>query len=190
MLGNRQSGTLGLVAFGVAIGLAIGGALACGFMLGRRTTEAAGAPALGGLRLQAMASHGSDSFAIATGPVDEEVEGLYTLDFLTGDLQCFVINPRTLKVGGWFKINVAKELPPEGSKKPHYLLATGRFVAPAGANNQRPAGCICYVVDANSGNVVAYTFPWNRSALNQGETQATEMRSLGKWKSRSVNLRD
>src|SRR5262245_57120358 len=184
MLRNWQIGTLGVLAIGVAIGLL------CGITLDRRSPEAAGAPAWGGLRLQAMASHGTDSFAIATGPVDDDVEGLYTLDFLTGDLQCFVINPRTGLVGGWFKTNVAKELPPEGTKKPHFLLATGRFVAAGGAGNQRPAGCICYVVDANSGNVVAYSFPWNRSALNQGATQATDMRSVGKWKSRSVNLRD
>ena len=173
---------------GVAIGLTIGGALAAGVALGRRT--AADAPPLGGLKLQAMASHGSDSFAIATGPVDDEVEGLYTLDFLTGDLQCFVINPRTGTVGGWFKTNVAKELPPEGSKKPNYLMATGRFVAQSASGNQRPAGCVCYVVDANTGNVGAYSFFWNKSALASGAAQAMEMRPVGKWKSRSVNLRD
>ena len=35
------------------------------------------------------------------GPqVDDDVEGLYTLDFVTGDLQCFVINPRNGQFGG------------------------------------------------------------------------------------------
>ncbi len=37
--------------------------------------------------LNASASHGGETFAMATGPVDADVEGLFMLDFLTGELQ-------------------------------------------------------------------------------------------------------
>ena len=37
--------------------------------------------------LHATATHGLDKFAIATGLVDDSVEALYFLDFLTGDMR-------------------------------------------------------------------------------------------------------
>ena len=40
--------------------------------------------------LHATASHSGDSLVMATGAMDAEIEGLFTLDCLTGDLQCFV----------------------------------------------------------------------------------------------------
>jgi hypothetical protein len=188
MLRMRRMKAWGMLAAGVAIGLAVGGAMTAGVVLGRRTVNSA-VPDLAELKLRAMSSHGSDSFAIATGVIDEEAEGLYTLDFLTGDLQCFVIN-RQLKVAGWFKTNVAKELPPEGTKKPAYLISTGRINIQGAYGNQKPAGSICYVVDANTGNVAAYSFPWNKSLASTGAAQAKEILTVAKWKSRSVNLRE
>ena len=47
--------------------------------------------------LHASATHGLERFAIATGLVDERVEALYFLDYLTGDLRAAVINPKTGK---------------------------------------------------------------------------------------------
>jgi hypothetical protein len=191
MMRGRQIRSWGMLAAGLAIGLAVGGALTTGLVLGRGAApQTAGLPALGDLRLQAMASHGSDSFAIATGEIDGEVEGLFTLDFLTGDLQCYVINPRTGVAGGWFKTNVAKDLPPEGSKKPNYLLATGTIRVQGSSGNQRPAGSLCYVVDANTGNAAAYSFFWAQTAAASGAAQASEMRAIGKWKTRTVGVRE
>src|SRR5688500_16615031 len=106
MLSTRLRGWLGLL-FGLVVGLAIGGAMTVGVLMGRRVVTGGAFSGLEALKLKAMASHGGDNFAIATGPVDDEVEGLFTLDFLTGDLQCFVPNPRTGAVGGWFKVNIA-----------------------------------------------------------------------------------
>ncbi len=188
MLPMRRNQALGMLVAGLAIGLAVGAAMTAGVVLGRRTASTA-AGDLNELRLKALASHGSDSFAIATGIVDDESEGLFTLDFLTGDLQCFVIN-RNLAVTGWFKTNVAKELAPEGTKKPSYLIATGKVSIQGAYGNQRPAGSVCWVVDANSGNVAAYSFPWNKSVASTGAPQAKEMVTITKFKSRSVNLRE
>jgi hypothetical protein len=172
---------------GLALGLTIGGALAAGVFLGQwggRST--AGIPALEELRLKAAASHGSDTFAVATGPVDEDVEGLYTLDFVTGDLQCFVINPRNGAFGGWFKTNVANVMGVEKGKKPNYLMVTGQMNV---AGGQRLAGSMCYVVDANTGDAAAFTFPWSKSVTAAGGAIATEMIPIRKWKARSLDLR-
>jgi hypothetical protein len=178
-----------VLAGGVAIGLAVGGALALGVALGRWGQTAAG-PNVNELRLKAMAAQANDNFAVATGVIDDEVEGLYTLDFLTGDLQCYVVNPRNGALGGWFKTNVAKDLPPEGSKKANYLLVTGTIQVQGASGNQRPAGSLCYVVDGNSGNAAAYSFPWGKSMVAQGVQQMTPMITVGKWKTRTVGVRE
>jgi hypothetical protein len=177
-----------MAAAGLALGLTIGGALAAGVWLGK-TSGAAPAPNLAELKLHAMASHGSETFAIATGPVDTGVEGLFTLDFLTGDLSCYVINNRTGGVGGLFKTNVAKDLEVAKGKKPSYLIATGLFDMQGGnASNVRAAGCICYVVDANTGEVAAYTFPWSKQLLTTGTGQLSDMKLVAKWKARDLPL--
>jgi hypothetical protein len=183
MLCERGIKSWGMLAIGLVAGLTLGGAMAVGMFLGQRGPALSDLPSLADIELKAAASHGADTFAIATGYVDEDVEGLYTLDFLTGDLQCFVVNPRTGATGGWFKANVANVLSVERGKKPNYLIATGH-INPAGG--QRAAASICYVVDANTGEVAAFTFPWAKAATSAGAPQASEMRLVGKWKARNV----
>ena len=46
--------------------------------------------------------NGIDKFAIATGLVDNTVEALYFLDFLTGDMRAAVINPKNGKFTAFF----------------------------------------------------------------------------------------
>ena len=190
MVRSRLWKLWGMVSAGLVVGLALG-RMPSAYTLpgGASHSQSTAIPALGQFKLQALASHGADTFAIATGPVDDEVEGLFTLDYLTGDLQCFVINPRTFARGGLFKTNIAKDLAPAKGKKPTYLIATGRITPAGGAEGPlRPAGCICYVVDANTGEAVAYSFPWARGG--GGAAQAAEMKLIGKWKARSLEIRD
>jgi hypothetical protein len=185
MLLGRRTKSWALLTAGVVIGLAIGGGLALGLIIGQRNATLPDS-VLAELKLKAMASHGSDTFAIATGPVDDDVEGLYTLDFLTGDLSCFVVNARNGAFGGLFKTNVAAMMGAEKGKKPNYLMVTGQINAVGNYGGARPAACLCYVVDANTGDVAAFSFPWTKAATSAGVTQATEMRLVGKWKVRNI----
>jgi hypothetical protein len=185
MLRGRRTKSWLTLAAGVVIGLAIGGGLALGLIIGVRSTPPPDG-VLAELKLKAMASHGSETFAIATGPVDDDVEGLFTLDFLTGDLSCVVINGRNGAIGGMFKTNVASVMGAEKGKKPSYLMVTGQIGSVGNYGGQRPAGCLCYVVDANSGDVAAFSFPWAKAATSAGVTQATEMRVVQKWKVRNI----
>jgi hypothetical protein len=178
-----------MLAAGLALGLLIGGSMTFGVLIGQQHNSPAGLPGLEELRLKAMASHGADTFAIATGRVDDEVEGLFTLDYLTGDLQCYVVNPRNGQLGGWFKANVANDLSVERGKKPHYLIATGEIQIAGAYGNQRPAATLCYVADANTGEVACYTFPWTKTATAVGVVQAQPMTLVYKWKARSVAIR-
>jgi hypothetical protein len=183
-----------LLASGMALGLALGGAMTVGVLLGQRSSAAgmpglaAGMPNLAELQLKAAATHGGETFAMATGSIDEDVEGLFTLDYLTGDLQCFVINPRNGGVGGWFQTNVSSIFSEKG-KKPSYLLATGTINVAGGYGGGRPANSLCYVADANSGEIAAFTFPWVKAATSAGVAQASPMRLVKMWKTRQDVVR-
>jgi hypothetical protein len=187
MVRMRRMKAWGLLATGLVLGLALGGAMTLGVLLGQRH-PAADMPSLAELQLKAAATHGGETFAMATGSIDEDVEGLFTLDYLTGDLQCFVINPRNGGVGGWFQTNVANIFSEKG-KKPSYLLATGTINVAGGYGGGRPANSLCYVADANSGEIAAFTFPWVKAATSAGVAQASPMRLVKMWKARQDVVR-
>lgn len=185
---KRFRGRATWLVAGVTLGLFAGIGAAASFMYFGQPARPAGWPQ--GVPLHASTASTSESMAIATGRIDEDVEGLFTLDFLTGDLQCFVLNPRNGKYVGWFKTNVTAHLPVEKGKKPQYLLTTGLW-APAGfATNQRPCQCVCYVADANTGMVQAYYFPWVRGAASSGLTQSAPLLTIDPGiKARVIPLR-
>jgi hypothetical protein len=127
---------------------------------------------------------------MATGPIDEEVEGLFTLDYLTGELQCFVINPRNYQWGGVFKANVVSDLGVQQGKKPNYVMVTGMANFQRGAAANAPAMCAVYVADANTGNFVAYGLSWNRTMARGMAPQAGALVKLGVGKARSLEIRE
>jgi hypothetical protein len=179
-----------LLLMGLAIGLLAGAGTAAGvayLMRPAAPTLPPGWPQ--GLPLHASTAATSETMALATGRVDDQVEGLVTLDFLSGDLQCFVMNPRTGKFVGWFKTNVTTQLPVERGKKPAYVLTTGMWEPVGFSTQQRPAGCVIYVADANTGMFAAYTFPWVKGAASTGITQSTPMLPLDGNKARNIVLR-
>lgn len=179
-----------VLSVGLVAGLALGGAMSLGVWLG--ASESGNNRMFNELKLKAAATHGSDTFAIATGQIDEETEGLFTLDFVTGDLNCFVLNSRNpTAMAGRFMINVndPKIFGAKRGKKPNFLITTGSFQGGASTGGARPAQSICYVADANSGEVAAFGFPWNRAVTSSGGVQGTPMIMMGKWSARNADLR-
>jgi hypothetical protein len=176
---------------GLAIGLAIGGAMTAGVVVGTRNhgtrNQESQAAALGELRLKASATNSSETFAIATGRIESDVEGLYCLDFLTGDLSCFVISPRGKGFAGLFKTNIVKDLPPEKGQKAAYVMVTGYINVRGNPNSPQS---LVYVADANSGVWAAYSFPWAKGASSAGVTQAQQMVLVTAGKARDLSLRE
>jgi hypothetical protein len=140
--------------------------------------------------LRASSAHSGETFAMATGRIDEEVEGLFTLDYLTGDLQCWVYYPNMMRFGGAFKHNVIAELGVLQGKKPNYAMVIGEASFPRGTGISSPASSIVYVADANTGNVAAYTILWNRTAARSGANQVGGFHVLGTGKGRTFELRE
>lgn len=133
-------------------------------------------------KLQAVATHGGESFAMATGPISDGMEGVFFLDFLTGDLQGYVMSSRGV-MGGAFAHNIVQDLGVEKGKKPQFLLATGTA---SFRGNTQMAGCIVYVCDANTGRFVAYGLPWSRQAEAVAAAQRNRMVLLGAGKVREA----
>jgi len=138
--------------------------------------------------LNATATHGSDTMAMATGPVADGVEGLFILDYITGELTCSVLSPRTGQLGGAFSANVVADLGVEQGKQPKYIMVTGQAEFRVQGGNVKPAECIVYVADSNTGRWVAYWMPWNRQAAQYNFTQASPMGVLGKGSARNIQV--
>jgi hypothetical protein len=140
--------------------------------------------------LHASATHGLDKFAIATGFVDQAVEALYFLDFLTGDLRAAVINPKTGQFNSFFTRNIVNDFGVTGQGGAKYLIVTGSADMPRGRANFQFAKSIVYVAEANTGVVAAYTIPWNSAAHIAGNPQRGEFQLLSVERFRTAFVRD
>ena len=130
------------------------------------------------------------SFAMAVGPMDNDVEGLCILDFLTGELTVTVLNTRNAKFNAVFKANVIQDLGIDQSKRPKYLMSTGQIQFPRGGNIARPASSVVYVLDTTTGNYAAYGLPWRRELAKSGRSQSGQLALLDSGKARTAAIRE
>ena len=144
--------------------------------------------------VQATATEGFDNFAIATGLADGSVEGVYFLDYLTGELKCAVVNPKTGKFTATFAYNVAADFRQAGAGAGNakYLLVTGLadMPVPRGGGNVQFGKSIVYIAEANSAKVAAYTIPWNSAFHAAGKPQVGEFQPLDVAEFRTAFVRD
>lgn len=176
---------------GLSVGLLVGIGMLAGALVSRRAPQVPEFPL--DARLHATATHGGGTFAMCTGPIYEGIEGVFFLDFLTGEVQCWVPNARSGLLGGVYRHNVLLDLGVEqGSNvKPSYVMVTGGFALRTGfQGNVRPAECVLYVADVNTGAWVAYMIPWDRTAANFGAMQAGKLLKVGGGKARELAIRD
>ena len=117
--------------------------------------------------LYASATQGVENFAVATGMIHNGVEGLYFLDFTTGDLKAAVVNPKNGLFNSVFSHNILADFGP--IKNPKFLIVTGEANMPRGRAAFQYAQSIIYVAEVTTGQVIAYSVPWNsaRQAAQQ-----------------------
>jgi len=141
--------------------------------------------------LHAVATDRVNNFAIATGPVDEECEGVFFLDFLTGTLKAAVLSrdSRSPQFRARYEANINADLAKTitflntargvgGTAKktrttargqiqvpatPSYMMVTGMMNLRADPRQGRtpPGRCVVYVAETNTGIVMAYVVPWS-----------------------------
>lgn len=139
--------------------------------------------------LHATATQGMDKFGIATGAISPDLEALYFLDYLTGDLKAAVINPKTGKFNALFSYNIANDFPKAGGA-PRYMMVTGLTDIPRGRSGFQYAASSLYVAEASSGVVAAYTIPWNSSLHAAGKRQMGQLVPLDQIPMRTAFVRD
>lgn len=137
---------------------------------GNRTSAAAMAAALGlGLlagrfwperHVQAVATDRYENFAMATGPVDEDMEAVFFLDFLTGELTGAVLSPQHGRFNSFYRHNVLADLGIDTTSNPRFLMVTGVSDFRQAPGSARVAQTAVYVAELTSGRMVAYTIPW------------------------------
>ncbi len=168
-----------------ALGLCITVAVASGFWMGSARQNANVPLPL----LHASTAATSSTMAVATGQIGVDAEGIFFLDFITGDLQCLVYYPRVGVFGARYFTNVLQQLP-GGGRNSQFLLVTGTAIPTGISVGPRPGNCLVYVTDATSGMFAAYAIPWDRTAEAGGRLQSGPLVFVGGGPIRNFQLRD
>jgi hypothetical protein len=142
-----------------------------------------GALALSGLwphaPLYALATDRTDTYAIATGPLDAEVEAVFFLDLLTGDLKAIVLGQQPGTWTGYFRANVAADLQIDPQKNPKFMMVTGMIALRRGGGSRlQPSNSICYVAEITTGKVAAYAVAWSPSMYKANQPQSGELKCV------------
>lgn len=162
--------------------------LAAGVMLGASMSTTS--PSASRLKLQAATAAAGKNVSLATGLIDEEIEAIFILDHLNGNLQCWVLNVRTNEVGGVYRTNVLEAMPEiKAGSDLDFVLATG-FFRFNNRGNLRPASTIAYVAEGKSGVVVGFGFQFDKAGIQRGIVQEGTLEVVCKGPIRELQLRD
>ncbi len=131
--------------------------------------------ALQGQPSYATATDHSDDFAIATGHLTGELEGVYLLDFKSGSLLGTVMNRQTGKFQQYFRRELAADFGLNPRTKPKFIMVTG---AMQNAQAQVPINHVLYVAELNSGKVGAYFMPYRGDTVRGTTSQPLEIADL------------
>ncbi len=157
--------------FGVAAGLLLGVTLSIGFGLGMafQSTQLVSNndqdPDYANrmydeVVLKADSAANGKKIALATGELSRGIEGVFALDFLTGDLYCWVPADDGSGFIAVYKANVQTSLGLQKGKPADYVMTTGRMnFRTVGTGAVKASDSVVYIADGNSGKVVGYTCP-------------------------------
>ncbi len=138
--------------------------------------------------LHAVATDSNDAFTITTAPLNEEIEGLYLLDNLTGNLTVTVVGRKGQFVGV-YRHNVLRDLQIAADKKPRFLMVPGGIRLQQGATaavRMQPGYSVIYVVEITTGRAVAYMTYWDVNSWKAGTQVNISLQLIGAMPVRMV----
>ena len=168
------SSVLGMLLLAMAVGVAIG--LRTSSLVPER-------------EVHAVATHGVENFAICTGPMDDSVEAIFFLDFLTGDLKAAALNINTHTFTALYHRNILNDLENAEVKNPRYLMVTGTADLRRGASATQIGQSVVYVAEITSGQVMAYGLPWVPSRQARVQPSKLPIVPIDKIEFRTVKKR-
>ena len=109
----------------------------------------------------------AEKFAMLTVPVKDvqfagvrdHLEGVFVLDFLTGQLKGAVLGKTGRFTHAYFR-NIAADFQVDPAATPHYAIVQGNAQLPSQGRATMATGVI-YVAELTSGRVAAYGFVYN-----------------------------
>ena len=110
-------------------------------------------------QLTAATSDRNEKFGMCTVYVSENLEAVFVLDFLTGQLTGACLGLQGDRFVQSFVANVGADLNVPPGAKAQYAMATGLAQIRATGQNQ-PAASVIYVAELNSGKVGCYGIPF------------------------------
>lgn len=119
--------------------------------------------------VHAVATDRYENFAIATGPLDNDVEAVYFLDFATGDLTGAVLSVQTGAFSAFYRYNILNDFGVDASKSPRFLMVTGVADIRRGGTRWRPGRSVIYIAELTTGRVAAYGVPWMPETHKRGQ---------------------
>ncbi len=171
---------------------ALAGGLASGWLSGGHAGDEH--PLAGGffkaINAHATATNSSDALIVATGEIDTAVEGIFTLDALTGELRGAVMNPAKGKFVAFYKYsNLAQDF--DTAKNPKFLMVTGLGELRSGYGpGKRAAHCIVYIAEVTSGRVIAYAVPWDQTAAGSPKGFLSTFYKVDAFSARDAAIRN
>lgn len=94
--------------------------------------------------------------------ISDPMDGVFILDFLTGQLKGAVLNRQSGKFTNLYFRDLAKDFNVDPQADPHYAMVTG-YAQLAGQRGLTFASGIVYVGELSSGQLAAYAFPWKEA---------------------------
>ncbi len=140
--------------------------------------------------LHAVATHGQDNFAICTAPMDQDVEAIFVLDFVTGDLKATVLNVQMRRFNTLFEYNVLRDLPAPTSKNPQYRIVSGFANIRQNVAAGQLASSVVYVAEVTTGQMVAYGIPWQSGRASGVVPVKAALVPLDRWQFRTTPIRN
>lgn len=115
-----------------------------------------------------VAAAGNDrnsKFGILTTPMAPNVEGVFVLDYLTGELSGAVLNSATGQFNHTYRRSVAVDFKVDPKSKPTYAFVAGQVALPKDRRAPFPSASVIYVAELTSGQVFAYKMNYPRTRV-------------------------
>lgn len=115
--------------------------------------------------VQAAATDRAPQFAIVSTNIQAQIdplEGVFTLDFLTGDLKGAVLSRQARRFTTFYYRNVAGDFTQDKNAKLSYAITSGS-ISLQGAAGATPATSVLYIAELTSGKLNAYGFMWKET---------------------------
>jgi hypothetical protein len=112
--------------------------------------------------VRAATADRDDKFGMTTCPVSfvDGTEGVFVIDYLTGQLKGGMVNPRMGVFTNFYFRNLAADFNVDPKAEPHYAMVAGARGQNIGQAGRTLSAGTIYVAELTSGQVVAYTFPY------------------------------